>query len=192
MKTAACSIYTISMVTILLFGLPVPAADAEIVEFELDEVINAIKQEIETVRTTETLAPRMIIENVEINMAVITREEMNRSTSVKVGGYAGDPATGKVSGARQNVSFVLVPAGESESRKYSKRGLVQAIQKVIFDLRSSLNEPPNYDLNSFTFNLEFGLRKNTDGGISFDLVNLKPLREKGLTHRILIRVVVVP
>ena len=192
MKTAACSMYTISLVTILLFGLSAPVAEAEIVEFELDEVINAIKQEIETVRTTETLAPRMIIENVEINLAVITREEMNRSTSVKVGGYAGDPATGKVSGARQNVTFVLVPAGESESRKYSKRGLVQAIQKVIFDLRSSLEEPPNYDVNSFTFNLEFGLRKNTAGGISFDLVNLKPLRGKGLTHRILIRVVVVP
>ena len=108
-----------------------------------------------------------------------------------MGGYAGDPASGKVIGAKQNVSFILVPAGESENRKYSKRGLVQAIQKVIFDLRSSLEEPPNYDLNSFTFNLEFGLKKNTDGGISFDLVNLKPLREKGLTHRILIRVVVI-
>ena len=190
MKTAAYPVCNIWLVIVLLFGLLAADLNAEIVEFDLDEVVNAIKQEIEAVRTAETLPPRLIIENVEINMAVITREEMNRSTSVTVGGYAGDPATGSVKGARQNLSFILVPAGESDSRKYSKRGLVQAIQKVIFDLKSALDEPPNYELSSFSFNLEFGLKKNTDGGISFDLVNLAPLREKGLTHRILIRVVV--
>ena len=172
---------------LVLSGIPSSLVHAEIVEFDLDDVVNAIKQDIETVRATQSVSPRLMIDIVEIYMAVFTREELNRATSVKVGGYAGDPATGSVSGTRQNLSFTLVPAAEPESRKYAKRGLAQAIQKVVSDLKRSLSEPPNYDLTTFTFTLEFGLQRHTDGGISFDLVNLSPLRSKGLTHRILIR-----
>jgi len=190
MKKAAFPSIIVGVVIIILLGLSVTDAGAEIVEFNLDEVVNAIKQEIETVRADESLPPRLFIDNIEIYLAVFTREEMNRSTSVKVGGYSGDPATGTVSGTRQNLSFILVPSGEPETRKYPKRGLAQAIQRVVFDLKHSLNEPPNFELTTFTFNLEFGLQKNTDGGISFDLVNLSPLRSKGLTHRIFIRMAV--
>ncbi len=190
MKTPGFLAPVFGAIMIMVFGLTVADGKAEIVEFDLDDVVNAIKQEIETVRAAESLTPRLIIDNVEIYLAVFTREEMNRSTSVKVGGFSGDPGSGSVSGTRQNLSFILVPSGEPESRKYSKRGLVQAIQKVVSDLKSSLNEPPNYDLTTFTFTIEFGLQKNADGGIRFDLVNLGPLRSKGLTHRILIRMVV--
>ena len=190
MKRAAFSASLAGLAILILFGLSAADAGAEIVEFDLDEVVNAIKQEIETVRAEESLPPRLVIENIEIYLAVFTREEMNRNTSVKVGGYSGDPTTGSVAGTRQNLSFILVPSGEPETRKYAKRGLVQAIQRVVFDLKNSLNEPPNFELTTFTFNLEFGLQRSTDGGISFDLVNLSPLRSKGLTHRIFVRMVV--
>lgn len=190
MKPAAVLGWKIWLVMILLFGLAVSNLKAEIVEFDLDEVVNAIKQEFETVRAAQSLPPRLIIENVEIHLAVFTRQEMNRSTSVKVAGYTGDPESGTVSGTRQNISFILVPAREPESRKYAKRGLAQAIQRIVFDFKDSLNQPPTYDLNTFTFNLEFGLRKNADGGISFDLINLGPLRSSGLTHRIYVRMAV--
>ena len=175
------------VVAAVVIGLFADVIRAEIVEFDLDEVVNAIKQEIETVRAAESLPPRLIIDSVEISLAVFTREQMNRNTSVKVIGYSGDPGSGTVGGTRQNLSFILVPSGEPESRKYAKRGLVQAIQKVMLDLKNSLSEPPNFELTTFTINLEFGLRKNTDGGISFDLVHLEPLRTKGLTNHILIR-----
>ncbi len=174
-----------------LCTIPSSLVHAEIVEFELDDVVNAIKQDIETVRATQSFASRLVIVNVEIYLAVFTREELNRGTSVKVGGYAGDPATGSISGTRQNLSLTLVPAAEPENRKYAKRGLYQAVQKVVSDLKRSLSEPPNYDLTTFTFNLEFGLQRHTDGGIAFDLINLGPLRSKGLTHRILIRMELV-
>jgi hypothetical protein len=160
---------------------------AEIVEFELDEVINAIKQEIEAARALETGPPRLIIEQVDIYLSVHTKEEFNRSTSVKVNGFAGSADRGSVSGTKQSLSFVLMPSGEPEVSKNPRRGLVQAIQRVVSKLKNATDEPPVFDLGSFTFTLQFAVEKRSDGGIYFNLFNLKTPRAKGLTHTIVIK-----
>jgi len=164
-----------------------PRAHAEIVEFELDEVINAIKQEIEAARAMETGPPRLIIEQVDIYLSVHTKEELNRSTSVKVNGFFGSADRGSVSGTKQSLSFVLIPSGEPELSKNPRRGLVQAIQRVVSKLKIATDEPPVFNLGSFTFTLKFAVEKRADGGIHFNLFNLKTPRAKGLIHTIVIK-----
>jgi hypothetical protein len=160
---------------------------AEIVEFELDEVINAIKQEIESSRAIETGPPKLIIEQVDIYLSVHTKEELNRSTSVKVNGFTGSAERGTISGTKQSLSFVLIPSGEPELSKNPGRGLVQAIQRVVSNLKNATHEPPIYHLGSFTFTLKFAVEKRADGGIHFNLFNLKTPRARGLTHTIVIK-----
>ena len=175
---------------ILVSGLVILCAartHAEIVEFELDEVINAIKQEIETARTLENGPPKLIIEQVDIYLSVYTKEELNRSTSVKVSGFAGSADRGSVNGTKQSLSFVLIPSGEPEATKNPRRGLVQAIQRVVANLKNAADEPPVFILGSFTFTLQFAVEKRADGGIHFNLFNLKTPRARGLTHTIVIK-----
>jgi hypothetical protein len=160
---------------------------AEIVEFELDEVINAIKQEIESARALETGPPKLIIEQVDLYLSVHTKEELNRSTSVKVSGFTGSADRGSVNGTKQSLSFVLIPSGDPEMSKNPHRGLVEAIQRVVAQLKNAADEPPVFNLGSFTFTLQFAVEKRADGGIHFNLFNLKTPRAKGLTHTIVIK-----
>ena len=160
---------------------------ADIVEFELDEVISAIKQEIEAARALETGPPKLIIEQVDIYLSVHTKEELNRSTSVKVNGFAGSADRGSVSGTKQSLSFILIPSGEPEVSKNPHRGLVQAIQRVVAQLKNAADEPPVFNLGSFTFTLQFAVEKRADGGIHFNLFNLTTPRAKGMVHTIVIK-----
>jgi hypothetical protein len=178
---------TLSIIVSWLVILFAAKTHAEIIEFELDEVITAIKQEIASARALETGPPKLIIEQVDIYLSVHTKEELNRSTSVKVNGFAGSADRGTVSGTKQSLSFVLIPSGEPELSKNPRRGLVQAIQRVVANLRNATDEPPVFNLGSFTFTLKFAVEKRADGGIHFNLFNLKTPRAKGLTHTIVIK-----
>ena len=71
--------------------------------------------------------------------------------------------------------------------KNPRRGLVQAIQRVVAKLKNTAAEPPNFNLDSFTFTLQFAVEKRADGGLHFNLFNLTMPRAKGLVHTTVIK-----
>lgn len=52
-------------------------------------------------------------------------------------------------------------------------------------MRKAYNTPPNFQMEGFTFKLEFAIEKNTEGGISFTVIELNDLKARNVaTHKI--------
>lgn len=175
---------------LLLFFNFVITNSAYSFEFEIDEVITAIKNEIKTANISELGSPNFKIESVDVTLTVISTEtETEKGTmAVKIVGYDNEIENQVLtSKSRHKLRFSFHPVDESNFSPEISLGLVEPIKKVKYSLRKSYNSPPIFEMNNFTFTLEFAILKNTDGEMGFSVIQLSDLKAMNVnTHYITI------
>jgi hypothetical protein len=156
------------------------------VEFEIDEIISAIKNEIKTANIAELGSPTFKIETVDVALTVVSKETDKGGLAVKIVGF-GEALDNEVLQPKSyhNLSFSFQPTGASGFSPETSLGLVEPIKKVKSSLRKAYNTPPNFKMEKFTFKLEFAIEQNMDGGIHFKVIELEDLKAQNIaTHRI--------
>ncbi|MBR9985734.1 MAG: hypothetical protein KFF68_07485 [Desulfosarcina sp.] len=157
-------------------------------EFEIDEIISAIKNEIKTADISELGLPRFSIETVDVALTVFSTETEKGALAVRVGGFSSaldDILTPPKS--YQNLIFSFHPSEADDASPDLSLGLVEPILKVKSSLKKACNTPPSFPMDNFEFKLEFALERNLEGGIRFVILDLEDLKAQHIvTHRITI------
>jgi hypothetical protein len=172
------------LLCLLLVRTPIVqgASDA----FEVDEVLKAIKREVVAAQATDTGKPRLRIDRVELELAVVSEKGAKGGIKIKVANL-GVGAGGGVSKSETNtLKLRLIPsAGPIEIMTTSELGLVTAINSVKEALRNAINEPPPLKLETFVFEAEIAIQKSLDGKLSFLFIDLLGAEAKNLSkHKI--------
>lgn len=175
-KIVYFSIFFLLTINVLRIG------EAHSTEFEIEEIITAIKNEINTANISELGSPNFTIETVDVSLTVVSTETEKGALAVKIFGY-GDEVRNETlaSKSRHNLSFSFKPTGASGFTQEISLGLVEPIKRVKSSLRKAYNSPPNFQMKGFTFKLEFAIEKSMDGGIRFKVIELEDLKALNVT-----------
>ena len=159
-------------------------------DFEIDEIITAIKNEIITANITELGSPRFTIEKVDVALAVVSSETEKGGLAITITGFSDDFDNGPA-GARtyHMLNYSFQPAAASSMSPDLSLGLVEPIRGVKSAFRKACNTPPGFQMNGFTFTLEFALVQTIDGGIRFRILDLDDLKARYIkTHHVTLHV----
>ena len=162
-------------------------------EFEIDEIITAIKNEIKTANVSDLGSPKFIIETVHVTLTVVSTETEKGALAVKIIGMGNGFDNGVTSSkSYHNLSFSFQPSGASGFSPEISLGLVEPIKRVKSSLRKAYNTPPSFQMKGFTFKLEFAIEQNIDGGIRFRILELDDLKAQNIaTHNLTIYMKIV-
>jgi hypothetical protein len=158
-------------------------------EFEIEEIITAIKNEIKTANISELGSLNFNIETVDVALSVVSSLTAKGALAIKIIGYDNE-AYDEIftSKSVHKLSFSFKPVGASGYSPEISLGLVEPITRIKDSLRKAYNTPPNYQMNEFTFKLEFAIEKNMDSGIRFTVIELNDLKARNInTHTITIQ-----
>lgn len=155
-------------------------------ELEIDEIITAIKNEINTANIPELGSPKFTIETVNVALTVVSTETEKGIIAVKIIGYNNEVEDRRsTSKTYHNLSFSFQPSDASGFSPEISIGLVEPIKRVKSSLRKAYNTPPSFHMEGFTFKLEFAIQQNMNGGIFFRILDLADLKAHNIaTHYI--------
>jgi hypothetical protein len=171
-----------SLIFVSLVFAAVSIADAT--EFGIEEVLNAIKQEIQTARQQDTGSPTLKIDKVEVELSVVTKKDAGGGIKVVVLGFTLGAESAAETTNSQKIQIALIPEGLTPVASTPELGLVAAIREVKSALRNTLNTPPPFKLDKLTFEIEFAVEKKADGKINFVIVDLTGARNVKATHKV--------
>jgi hypothetical protein len=170
------SIFFVLTINISVIGV------AHSTEFEIDEIITAIKNEIKTANISELGSPNFKIETVDVSLSVVSTETEKGALAVKIVGYGSEVDNDMLTyKSYHNLSFSFQPTGASGFSPEISLGLVEPITKVKSSFRKAYNTPPSFQMEGFTFKLEFAIEKGMDGGIRFKVIALEDLKALNVT-----------
>ena len=148
-------------------------------EFEIDEIITAIKNEIKTANISELGNPIFRIESVDVSLTVVSSVTAKGALAVKILGYDNETSNEILSSnSVHTLRFNFKPVGASSYSPEISIGLVEPIMKIKDSLRKAYNSPPDYQMGGFTFRLEFAIEKSMDSGIRFTVIELNDLKAR--------------
>jgi hypothetical protein len=155
-------------------------------EFEIDEIITAIKNEINTANLHELGSPKFTIETVNVALTVDSKETEKGLITVKIDGLGNENEDGpSISKSYHNLSFSFQPSDTSGFSPEISLGLVEPIKRVKSAFRKAYNTPPSFQMERFTLKLEFAIKQNIDGGIRFRILEIEDLKVQNIaTHQI--------
>jgi hypothetical protein len=177
-----CNLIVMSLIFVSLVFAAVSIADAT--EFGIEEVLNAIKQEIQTARQQDTGSPTLKIDKVEVELSVVTKKDAGGGIKVVVLGFTLGAESAAETTNSQKIQIALIPEGLTPVASTPELGLVAAIREVKSALRNTLNTPPPFKLDKLTFEIEFAVEKKADGKINFVIVDLTGARNVKATHKV--------
>lgn len=184
-KQSATDTFSFSIFFLLPICLSIIGV-AQASEFEIDEIITAIKSDIKTADISELGSPRFTIEAVDVALTVFSTETEKGALAVKVVGF-NDALDNGAAAAKsyQNLSFSFKPTGASDASPEISLGLVEPIKQIKSSLKQAYNTPPSVQMEGFKFKLEFAIEQNMEGGIHFRTLELEYLKAQNIaTHRV--------
>ena len=156
--------------TVLIISTFKPAYSAE---FEIEEIITAIKQDIQTARMTGEGNPNFAVESVKVDLTVVSKETHKGILNMKVAGIDLESGNEELDrGSRHKLSFTLTPTGTPGFFPESSFGLVEPINKIKSSLRKAYNNPPSSKLDGFTIRLQFAIEELGDRGFHFNVIDV--------------------
>ena len=182
-KSISFWVIFVSMLILPNFGMAYTA------EFEIEEIITAIKQDIQTARMTGSGSPNFEVESVSVVLTVVSAISHKGVLIVKVAGFDNEAQNQKLDqGSYHKLSFTLTPSGSPGFAPESSFGLVEPINKIKSALRKAYNNPPSSKLDGITFKLQFAIEKVSDGGFNFNIIDVKDIRAQNIaTHYVTIK-----
>ena len=171
-----------SIVQVSIFNLSYAA------EFEVEDILTAIKQDIQTAMMTGIESPSFDIQTVNLSIKLVSTVSQKGMLRIKVAGFDREDPTHSInSGAYQKINLNITPNVEHSFLPESTYGLAEPIYKIKSSIRRAHLNPPNSQLDTFTITLEFAIEKSSNRGFLFNIVDLKELKELGIpTHSLTI------
>ena len=150
-------------------------------EFEIEDIITAIKKDIQTVIMTRNGSPNFEIENVKVGLTVVSNVTQIGSLMINVAGFDHEASnqTSKI-GAYHKLSLSFTPSETSGFSPESSFGLVAPINRIISSLKKAYNNPPSSKLDTFKITLKFAVEKESDGGFNFNIVDNHNLKSRNI------------
>lgn len=169
------------------FVFSIGSTDAN--EFEIDEVITAIINEIQTANSSELGSPNFLIENVDVSFSIASRETQKGALSLKIIGYSNeDDINITTLKSHHKLHYSFKPTETSDFSPEISLGLVEPIRQVKSSFRKAFNTSPNIDMDDFTFKIEFAIVQNLDNRMRFIIFELDKLKgQKVTTHHITLK-----
>jgi hypothetical protein len=150
-------------------------------EFEIEDIITAIKKDIQTVRMTGRGSPNFEIEDVKVVLTVVSKVTQIGSLMIKVAGFEKEaPNRTLEHGAHHKLSFTFTPSETPGFSPESSFGLVAPINKIKSSLKKAYNNPPSSKLDAFKITLQFAIEKESDGGFNFNIVDVNKLKARNI------------
>jgi hypothetical protein len=150
-------------------------------EFEIEDIIIAIKKDIQTVMMTGAGSPNFEIETVKTVLTVVSKVTQMGSLMIKVAGFDHEaPNRTLEQGAYHKLSFTFTPSGTPGFSPESSFGLVEPINKIKSSLKKAYNNPPSSKLDAFKITLQFAIEKGSDGGFSFNIIDVNNLKARSI------------
>ena len=103
------------------------------------------------------------------------------SLIIKVAGFEHEaPNQTLERGAYHKLSFTFTPSGTPGFSPESSFGLVTPINKIKSSLRKAYKNPPSSKLDAFKITLQFAIEKGSDGGFSFNIIDVNDLKARNI------------
>jgi hypothetical protein len=172
----------ISMLIHLNFGIAYAA------ELEIEDIIAAIKKDIQTVMMTGRGNPNFEIENVKVVLTVVSKVTQIGSLMIEVAGFDQEVTNRTLKdGAYHKLSFNFTPSATPGFSPESSFGLVTPINKIKSSLKKASNISPSSKLDAFKITLNFAIEKESDGGFNFNIVDVNNLKARNIAiHQVTI------
>lgn len=163
------------------------------VEFEIDEIITAIKNEIQTANNPELGTPSFIIENVHVALSVASKETEKGAMALKIIGSKNEIDNDVLSSKSfHKLNYTFKPAEMSGFSPEISLGLVEPIMRAKASFRKACNTPPSLQIDEFTFKIEFAIVQSLDEKIRFKILGLEALKaQKVTTHHLTLKIKVL-
>jgi len=171
MEHAKRSLWCIVPVLLITLGASGPCQGTF---FEVDEILEALKNEIQTAQSMEAGVPRLEIDKVELWLSVFSEKSDKESVELKIVGteevnlYQPNPAI-----SHHTIHLSFNPDYFTDFTSEMSSGLVEAISEAKASLKKTYLTPPNMTLNSVTFTIKFGVMRKKTGVIHFVTTDLQ-------------------
>ncbi len=184
--------HKLKLLILVSIGVVVFVETALCVEFEVDRVVAAIKNEIEIARSEETGTPKLKIDSVDVVLSTIATNESAGGIKLNVAGVGAGLTTGVSKSNTQSIKLTLEPVGDIDIADDESMGLAPAIRSVKKAIKSAYNTEPRLKLKSFTFEVDFAVKEEAEGGISFYIVDIGGIKKSNFaTHKVTFKMSVV-
>ncbi|MGA9261872.1 MAG: trypco2 family protein [Desulfobacterales bacterium] len=154
--------------------------------FEIDDILDALKKEIQTAQAAAKETRRFEIEKVELQLSVSSNKASNGEVKLEVVGsdYNG-PVQPKITQSYHRIYLSFYPNDFVTFPAELSSGLVEVIKNAIDSLNKSYLSPPSFNFDTFTFDVVFAIVKWKNGEIKFVTTNLGQLISSSIpTHRL--------
>ncbi|MFY9704802.1 MAG: trypco2 family protein [Desulfobacterales bacterium] len=154
--------------------------------FEIDDILDALKKEIQTAQAAAKETRRFEIEKVELQLSVSSNKASNGEVKLEVVGsdYNG-PVQPKITQSYHRIYLSFYPNDFITFPAELSSGLVEVIKNAIDSLNKSYLSPPSFNFDTFTFDVVFAIVKWKNGEIKFVTTNLGQLISSSIpTHRL--------
>jgi hypothetical protein len=157
-------------------------------ELEIEDIIAAIKKDIQTVMMIGRGNPNFEIENVKVVLTVVSKETQLGSLMIKVAGFDQEASNRTLKDeAYHKLSFSFTPSTTPGFSPESSFGLVTPINKIKSSLKKASNISPSSKLDAFKITLNFAIEKESDGGFNFNIVDVNNLKARNIAiHKVTI------
>ena len=154
--------------------------------FEIDDILDALKKEIQTAQAAAKETRRFEIEKVELQLSVSSDKASNGEVKLEViGSDYNDPVQSKITQSYHRIYLSFYPNDFVTFPAELSSGLVEVIKNAINSLNKSYLNPPNFNFDTFTFDIVFAIVKWKNGEIKFVTTNLAHLISSSIpTHRL--------
>ncbi|MGA8239479.1 MAG: trypco2 family protein [Desulfobacterales bacterium] len=154
--------------------------------FEIDDILDALKKEIQTAQAAAKETRRFEIEKVELQLSVSSNKASNGEVKLEVVGsdYNG-LVQPKITQSYHRIYLSFYPNDFVTFPAEISSGLVEVIKNAIDSLNKSYLSPPSFNFDTFTFDVVFAVVKWKNGEIKFVTTNLGHLISSSIpTHRL--------
>ena len=160
--------------------------------FDVDEVLEALKHEIQTAQSLESGVPRLEIGKVELWLSVFSESTDKEAVELKIVGTdeanSLEPAP---SVSHHTIYLSFDPNYFTDFTSEMSSGLVEAVSEAKASIKKTYLTPPNMTLNSFTFTIHFAVMKKKTGVIHFVTTDLGRLKARSIpTHKLTVHMAI--
>ena len=163
----------IRSIVIALALMPLFPAWAHCNDVSIADLIASVKREIAVAQQQDTGAPRLRIEQVQLDISIVKTVSGGGGISFRVPLVPAVAVEGDVKAEKRqfhHLKLTLEPESEVDVSPGLQLGLAEAILQVKRDLKESMNKPPAFMLRDFVFEVSFVAEEKIHAGVKLAII----------------------
>ena len=139
--------------------------------FGVDEIIEAIKQEIMGAQAIESGSPRILIDGFDLSLAVVAASTSQGSMEFEVPGINGESVSGFLRDTIQRIDISMSLSQDTTTAIASNLGILPAILNIKSTLRNAFSAPPAFRVTKSDIRLEFVVVRTDKQKYKFEIIS---------------------